>query len=480
MEKGWKHKKTSNKNKFKVGDIVSYSDGVQKFEGKITGDFTDEKFYVGDKYGYQVSGFGDRLKPEQLTLVTKKIAKGGGVGKKVYNTMYGVGRSKYVVNYHDGVKTHKDGSEFFDIAIFKNKIEFNKFVNKLKKEGYVQGHKHGGKMEHGGGVAKTINKEKIGDEVYEFLKANGYQLESISEGASGEIIIEPSTRKTGDKRKDFFDGMQIIRFPDGTYEVSEYMAGPKEDEMYIYKETKSLKVALKDLIKGNNRKPIKKYAKGGGVKSSNNVFKLRAEGLNDFLAFLQEGMYFRVKSFTVETSSGPDVVVSFETDASLSEIKSKLDEVPDSHVMLETVMPINEYTGERNEEYAKGGGVYSSDTMYELKVFDGKSNEFLTSVRYRARSQREANEIGQDYEYEMQQKYGDYLRFVVSEAKPLMAKGGGVGTSSKLKYSLYLDRTVGDDVTTYHIADFAAKGDLSIALESLKEAAPKNYMYYTK
>jgi len=79
------------------------------------------------------------------------------------------------------------------------------------------------------------------------------------------------------------------------------------------------------------------------------------------------------------------------------------------------------------KKFAKGGGVYSSDTMYELKVFDGKSNEFLTSVRFRARNQREANEIGQDYEYEMQQKYGDYLHFVVSEAKPLMAKGGGIG-----------------------------------------------------
>jgi hypothetical protein len=92
-------------------------------------------------------------------------------------------------------------------------------------------------------------------------------------------------------------------------------------------------------------------------------------------------------------------------------------------------------------KYAKGGGVYSSDTMYELKVFDGKSNEFLTSVRYRARSQREANEIGQDYEYEMQQKYGDYLRFVVSEAKPLMAEGGGVD-EEKIWEIIYKDRGV--------------------------------------
>jgi hypothetical protein len=43
------------------------------------------------------------------------------------------------------------------------------------------------------------------------------------------------------------------------YEVSEYQAGPNQDELYIYKETKSLPLALKDLIKGNNRKPIKKW-----------------------------------------------------------------------------------------------------------------------------------------------------------------------------------------------------------------------------
>lgn len=57
--------------KFNVGDRVSYSDGYQTFEGVITGDFTDERMYVGDKYGYAVTGFGDRLRPEQLTLISK-------------------------------------------------------------------------------------------------------------------------------------------------------------------------------------------------------------------------------------------------------------------------------------------------------------------------------------------------------------------------------------------------------------------------
>lgn len=51
--------------------------------------------------------------------------------------MYNVGSAKYVVNYHDGVKTHKDGSPFFDIAIFQNKIKFNKFISELKNNGYA-------------------------------------------------------------------------------------------------------------------------------------------------------------------------------------------------------------------------------------------------------------------------------------------------------------------------------------------------------
>ena len=53
--------------------------------------------------------------------------------------MYNVGKVKYVVNFHDGVKTHKDGSDFFDIECFKNKNSFMKFVKDLEKQGYLYG-----------------------------------------------------------------------------------------------------------------------------------------------------------------------------------------------------------------------------------------------------------------------------------------------------------------------------------------------------
>jgi len=56
---------------------------------------------------------------------------------KKYNVKYNIGKCKYLVSFHDGIKTHKDGSAFHDIAIFKNKINLNKFIKELKTEGYI-------------------------------------------------------------------------------------------------------------------------------------------------------------------------------------------------------------------------------------------------------------------------------------------------------------------------------------------------------
>ena len=58
---------------------------------------------------------------------------------KRFNVMYNVGKVKYLVNFHDGVKKHKDGSDFFDIECFKNKNSFMKFVKDLEKQGYLYG-----------------------------------------------------------------------------------------------------------------------------------------------------------------------------------------------------------------------------------------------------------------------------------------------------------------------------------------------------
>jgi hypothetical protein len=58
-------------------------------------------------------------------------------GKKRFNTKYGVGKSKYVVSYHDGVTKHKDGSDFFDVQIFKNQNDLEAFKKALLQKGFV-------------------------------------------------------------------------------------------------------------------------------------------------------------------------------------------------------------------------------------------------------------------------------------------------------------------------------------------------------
>ena len=52
--------------------------------------------------------------------------------------MTNIGHAKYVVNYHDGTKKHTDGSDFFDIAIFKNKKKFQEFISSLINDGYIE------------------------------------------------------------------------------------------------------------------------------------------------------------------------------------------------------------------------------------------------------------------------------------------------------------------------------------------------------
>lgn len=58
--------------------------------------------------------------------------------KKEYYLQRNIGKAKYVVNFHDGVSTHKDGSAFYDIRIFRNKPAVESFVKELSSKGYKE------------------------------------------------------------------------------------------------------------------------------------------------------------------------------------------------------------------------------------------------------------------------------------------------------------------------------------------------------
>jgi hypothetical protein len=55
---------------------------------------------------------------------------------KTFYCLNNVGRAKYTVSKSNG--THKDGSPFFDIAIFRNKQKRNQYIKDLIKQGYTE------------------------------------------------------------------------------------------------------------------------------------------------------------------------------------------------------------------------------------------------------------------------------------------------------------------------------------------------------
>jgi hypothetical protein len=73
---------------------------------------------------------------EILALAKELLVATSSGEPKQYYLMDNVGHAKYTVNYHDGVSTHKDGSAFYDIAIFRNKPSMEAFINELARKGY--------------------------------------------------------------------------------------------------------------------------------------------------------------------------------------------------------------------------------------------------------------------------------------------------------------------------------------------------------
>lgn len=56
---------------------------------------------------------------------------------KTFKIQKQIGKARYVVSYHDGIKKHPDGSDFYDIAIFKSEKKMSVFVETLYEQGYI-------------------------------------------------------------------------------------------------------------------------------------------------------------------------------------------------------------------------------------------------------------------------------------------------------------------------------------------------------
>lgn len=76
------------------------------------------------------------------------------------------------------------------------------------------------------------------------------------------------------------------------------------------------------------------------------LYRFRAECVHD-VAELIKSIPFQYEVSILKPGYLPDVTVSLLTSAPLSQIKDAMRDLPDSHVMLETIQPAHLYSGER-------------------------------------------------------------------------------------------------------------------------------------
>lgn len=86
--------------------------------------------------------------------------------------------------------------------------------------------------------------------------------------------------------------------------------------------------------------------------------------------------------------------------------------------------------------YAKGGNIYTSDTMYVAKVYTFPNNVLKLEKNIRAKDVKQVNQIIEDdYMDTWKNKYGNDLHVIVEEAPDLTkkAKGGNVDLDAEIK-----------------------------------------------
>ena len=79
-------------------------------------------------------------------------------------------------------------------------------------------------------------------------------------------------------------------------------------------------------------------------------YKLRAECAHDVEQFIKKMEGYSWNHKVLPIVGYPDVEFTFDSAVNKERIKDILRMIPDSHVMIETLKPLEEYTGERTEQ----------------------------------------------------------------------------------------------------------------------------------
>ena len=129
-------------------------------------------------------------------------------GKKRFKRQDGIGKAKYTISYHDGKKKNKDGSDFFDIKIFKNKKDLSDFVGTLVKQGYkLTNESVNEDKEQIAQIKKSVNKNEIKfyDALSKVEKKLGSKYKAFLDKALKDFKQNPNSFKTiADKEEKLF------------------------------------------------------------------------------------------------------------------------------------------------------------------------------------------------------------------------------------------------------------------------------------
>lgn len=122
-----------------------------------------------------------------------------------------------------------------------------------------------------------------------------------------------------------------------------------------------------------------------------NNFKFRAECLHDVVELLK---IMPCYCYNIRTIGVPDVEMEFSCDAFRDEVVAYMDQIPDSHVMIQTLRDADEYTGKRyvegekfyrkcdccgdgmDEGYVIGDEYYCGDDCLDKTYVLGERNSF--------------------------------------------------------------------------------------------------------
>ena len=131
----------ASRTAMEIGGLTGMNkDAIQKFVD--TNELDIEKVFqfvkkgkLSDRMDLVSAIAGKPDNPIQKKMI-KMFGESVNEGKKVFKVNPAIGKAKYSISSHDGVKKHKDGSDFFDIETFKNKVDLEKAIKNYTSKGF--------------------------------------------------------------------------------------------------------------------------------------------------------------------------------------------------------------------------------------------------------------------------------------------------------------------------------------------------------